>query len=125
MYLLTKTKNEQDEQSIHSLYQLIKVKKAHHLSTRIEELLLWRRLMLPITTAVMLLLAIPFVFGSLRDSSMGAKLMAGVAIGFSYYMLNDLVVPLSLLYQLPPMLTVIMPSFIFTLIAVYLIKKAS
>lgn len=125
IYLLTRKRQELDEQGILSLYQLIQAKKSHHLTSTIEELIFWRRFMLPITTVVMLLLALPFVFGNLRQSSIGAKLVAGIAIGFGYYMLNDLIVPLCMLYQLPPLLTVVTPPLLFLLLAFALIRRST
>lgn len=123
IYLMRMKKNTLDEQSSLALYRLIQVKKAHHLSTNIEDLIFWRRMMLPVTTSIMLLLAIPFVFGHLRQSTMGAKLLAGIAIGFGFYMLNDLMVPLSMLYQLPVLITALAPALLFLLLALYLIQR--
>jgi lipopolysaccharide export system permease protein len=125
IYLLTRKRKELDQQGIASLYQLIQLKKSHHLNSTVEELIFWRRFMLPVTTVVMLLLALPFVFGGLRQSSIGAKLVAGVAIGFGYYMLNDLMVPLSMLYQLPPLMTVLTPPLLFLVLAIILIRKST
>ncbi|MBD84390.1 MAG: LPS export ABC transporter permease LptG [Acidiferrobacteraceae bacterium] len=53
--------------------------------TRNFELAYWSKLNLPFATAVMLLLAIPFVFGSIRTDSMGRNLFIGIMIGIVFF----------------------------------------
>ena len=87
------------------------------------ELALWRKIAQPITLAVMLLLALSFIFGPLRSVSMGARIMMGVAMGIAFFITNEVFGSLSLVYQLPAMFGALMPSLIFASIAVFFIKK--
>ena len=83
----------------------------------------WRKIMQPITVAVMLLVALSFIFGPLRSVSMGARIMMGVLTGLLFHITNQVFGSLSLVYQLPPVFGAVMPSFIFVGIAIFLIKK--
>ena len=79
--------------------------------------------MQPITVAVMLLVALSFIFGPLRSVSMGARIMMGVATGILFFIVNEVLGSLSLVYQLPAIFGAFMPSLIFVTVALYFLKK--
>jgi lipopolysaccharide export system permease protein len=83
----------------------------------------WRKIVQPITVAVMLLMALSFIFGPLRSVSMGARIMMGVATGILFYISNEVMGSMSLVYQLPPLFGAIAPSLVFVCIALYLMQK--
>lgn len=83
----------------------------------------WRKVAQPITLAVMLLVALSFIFGPLRSVSMGARIMMGVATGILFFVVNEVLGSLSLVFQLPPIFGAFMPSIIFVAIALYSMKK--
>lgn len=87
------------------------------------QLAFWRKMVQPVTLAVMLLLALSFIFGPLRSVSMGARIMMGVATGILFFVTNQVLGSLSLVYQLPAAFGALMPSVIFTSIAFYFIRK--
>jgi lipopolysaccharide export system permease protein len=75
-------------------------------------LVFWQRWMQPVSVLVMMLLAIPFIFGPLRSSTMGLRIIAGIAVGFGFYILNQIVGPVSLVYQVPAVIAAVMPVLI-------------
>jgi len=83
----------------------------------------WRKIVQPLTVAVMLLLALSFVFGPLRSVSMGARIVMGVATGILFFITNEVFGSLSLVYQLPAAFGALMPSIIFISLALYLMNK--
>jgi lipopolysaccharide export system permease protein len=86
----------------------------------------WRKIAQPLTLGVMLLVALSFIFGPLRSVSMGARIMMGVATGILFFIVNEVLGSLSLVYQLPAIFGALMPSLIFISLALYLMnKKAS
>jgi len=87
------------------------------------QLAFWRKIMQPLTVAVMLLVALSFIFGPLRSVSMGARIMMGVFTGILFFISNQVLGSLSLVYQLPPILGATMPSLVFVSIAWYLMNK--
>ncbi len=87
------------------------------------QLAFWRKIMQPLTVAVMLLVALSFIFGPLRSVSMGARIMMGVLTGILFFITNEVLGSLSLVYQLPPILGAVMPSVLFITVAWYFIKK--
>ena len=87
------------------------------------KLALWRKMLQPLTVAVMLLTALSFIFGPLRSVTMGARVILGVLTGFGFFIANEVFGPLSLIYQLPPFLGALLPSVLFTGIAGYLLRR--
>ena len=83
----------------------------------------WRKIAQPVTLAVMLLVALSFIFGPLRSVSMGARIMMGVATGILFFIVNEVLGSLSLVYQLPAIFGAFMPSIIFVSIALYLMNR--
>ncbi len=80
----------------------------------------WQRVLQPGVTLVMILLAVPFVFGSLRKASMGLRLFVGICLGFSFFLVNQVVGPVSLVYQVPPLLAASMPMLLFAALGMLL-----
>lgn len=87
------------------------------------QLAFWRKIMQPLTVAVMLLMALSFIFGPLRSVSMGARIMMGVFTGILFFISNEVLGSLSLVYQFPPILGATMPSLLFVTVAWYLMNK--
>ena len=84
---------------------------------------LYEKLMQPVIMIVMLFLALSTVFGPLRSMNMGARILAGITLGFGYYVLNQIVAPLSLVYGMPPLLGASLASIVFGMLAVYLLRR--
>jgi lipopolysaccharide export system permease protein len=87
------------------------------------KLALWRKILQPISVTVMLLMALSFIFGPLRSVTMGARVIMGVLTGFSFFIANEVFGPLSLVYNLPPIVGALLPSMIFAGVASYLLRK--
>lgn len=87
------------------------------------ELAFWRKVFQPVSVAVMLLMALSFIFGPLRSVSMGARVIMGVLTGFGFFITNEVFGPLSLVYQLPPALGALVPSLVFAGIAGFLLRR--
>ncbi len=87
------------------------------------ELALWRKLLQPVTVAVMMLVALSFVFGPLRTVTLGARVLLGVVAGFGFYICNEIFGPMTLVYQLPAFIGAGAPAIIFAGAAVYYIRR--
>ena len=58
----------------------------------------------------MMFFAVPFVFGSLRNSGAGLRLMIGVLIGVGFYVINEVTANFGQLYGWPPVLAASAPT---------------
>ena len=111
-----------DEMRLIDLWQRIKQLKREQDIAK-EELIFWQRLFEPLNTLLMMLLAIPCIFGPLRSSTMGAKLIVGIALGFGFYILNQMFGFMSQVYQMPPLIGASLPLVLFACIGLFLLKK--
>jgi len=109
--------------SIQGLTDYLEYLKANKQDTGRYDLALWRKVMQPLTVAVMMLLALSFVFGPLRSVSMGARLVMRVITGFAFHLSNSAFGPISLVYQMPPVFGAVLPSLLFLAIAIYFLNK--
>jgi lipopolysaccharide export system permease protein len=87
------------------------------------ELALWRKILQPVSVAVMLLMAMSFIFGPLRSVTMGARTGMGILAGFGFFVSNEMFGQVALVFQFPPVVGAILPSLIFTLVAVLLLRR--
>jgi lipopolysaccharide export system permease protein len=111
------------EENLISLYNTIHYRQSIGLGINQYLFTFLQRLLQPITTLVMICLAVPFVFGSFRSTSAGMKIISGVFIGFTFYMLNQLLGPITLVYQFPPLLAALLPTCLFLLIVMTLLLR--
>ncbi len=116
--------SEPDEMSLVQLYQYLRAQKRSQQNTINFQLAYWQRLIQPLTTLVMMVLSIPFIFGPLRSSTMGSKLMVGAAVGFGFHMLNHFFGPVCEVLQWPPVVAGLGPTAIFAVLGLYLMRKA-
>lgn len=121
--LLQVGSHEPDEMTLKELHHYIKVQTLNHQSAHVFKLAFWQRLLQPIATAVMMVLAIPFIFGPLRSSTMGAKLLAGTTVGFGFYIINRIVGPMTQVWQWPVEIAAFGPMVLFALLGFYLMRR--
>lgn len=114
---------EPDEMTLQGLYYYIHAQKKNHQAASNYVLVFWQRVIQPFTTVVMMMLAIPFIFGPLRSSTMGSKLLAGVTVGFGFHIVNRFLGSVSQVYQFSPELAAIAPTCLFALLGVYLMRR--
>lgn len=111
-----------DEMSVVELYRYLSQHDKKTSNLGLYRLAYVARIVQPFTILVMIALAIPFIFGPLRSSTMGAKLLMGVSVGFSFYLFNRFMGPLSLVLQWPPELAAILPTLCFAILGLWLIR---
>lgn len=84
----------------------------------------WEKTLQPLVTAVLVLMAISFIFGPLRSVTLGQRLFTGVVVGFSFRIVQDLLGPASMVFGFAPLVAVLVPAAICALIGLWLLRKA-
>ena len=102
-------------ETLRELYTLTRFMAANGLNHEHESLKLWQRLLTPLTTAAMVLLALPFAFGNNRSGQQGTRLVTGILLGVAYYVISGVIANLALLLHWPPLLGAALPILIFTI----------
>jgi len=88
------------------------------------ELATWRKLLQPAAVAALVLLAISFVFGPLRDGTLGFRIFAGVMTGVLFRLCQDLLGPASLVYGFPPVYAAGAPVLLCVVVGLFLLRRA-
>lgn len=81
------------------------------------EMALWSKILYPLATPVMMLLALPFAFHSPRSGGINLKVFLGILAGLGFHLSNRLISHVGLLNDWPPMLTALAPPLIFLALA--------
>lgn len=102
-----------DQKNLPQLYSYIKHRRHTGLNVDNYEFSFWQRVFTPFATLIMILLAVPFVFGPLRSTTMGLRMLVGVVVGFGFHILNQFVGSMSVVYQVSPILAATLPTIIF------------
>lgn len=107
--------------SLRELNASLRFHRDAHTANEPLQLAFWKRVFQPLASLVMMLLAIPFIFGPLRSVSQSLRLVAGIAAGFGFYYCNQLLSPVVLLLQLPAILGASLPSLLFGIVGVLML----
>jgi len=97
--------------------------KRNSLDAAIYETELWYRISRTATVIVMPLLALAFVFGSLRTGGAGARLMIGVIIGLAYYLASEMLANSGQVFNLNPAIIAWMPSAALVLVTIVALQR--
>jgi len=84
----------------------------------------WKKTLMPLGTAVMVLVAISFIFGPLRSVTMGFRVFTGLLVGLSFKYMQDLLGPMSVVYGFDPILAVLVPIAVNAGIGILLMRRA-
>lgn len=101
--LLLLSKIYPEELSLVELYTYMQEQAQNQTQAGIYALIFWQRLMQPLQTVLMMLLAVSCVLGPLRSSRLGVKIVIGMVLGFSFFILNRLLGLASLILQISPL----------------------
>lgn len=111
--------------AMRSLYGYSKYLKEQGQDASNYKLVFWGKALQPLTIVSLVLIAISFVFGPLRQVTMGYRIFAGVVVGLAFRTSQDLLGPASLVFGFPPFLAVVIPAAVCCLIGFVLLRRAS
>lgn len=109
--------------SLKALWRTIHQRAKNELNSRNYELAFWSKIFQPVLILVMVFIAVPFVFGPLRSATMGFKILSGILVAYLFHILNGMFAPLALVYQVPPIVAVLIPLLVFSGLGFGLLKR--
>ncbi len=107
------------------LYEQINYLNNNQLDSRRIELALWVKIASPLSTLVMLMLSLPFVFASQRSGGAGQKIFIGIVLGILYTLVTRLLTQLALANGFSPAFSALIPLVCFALIAIVGIRRTT
>ena len=84
----------------------------------------WKKFLQPLTTAALVLVAISFIFGPLREATMGSRVFTAVCFGLVFIIVQRLLNTVSLVYQFNPFFAVLVPIAVVGFVGIYLLRRA-
>ena len=121
--LLSNISLNPDQLSIKGLSDHIKYLKLQGLDSKKYELAFWEKCFHPFIIISLVLIAVSFVFGPLRSTTMGYRIFIGVVVGIIFQFTQKLLGPSSLIYGFSPLYAVLFPIFIFLFIGLFVLSK--
>jgi len=106
-----------------ALRKIIKHQQENALKSDKYELAYWKRFSVPVSTLVMLILAMPFLFGSQRGGGAGQRVFIGIVVGIVFFLLNRVLNELGIVYGITPFVSAFLPLFIFLLLSVFILRR--
>jgi lipopolysaccharide export system permease protein len=114
---------EPESLSATGLYHYISYLRGSGQDSSNYQLLFWKKVFKPLTVAVMMLMALSFIFGPLRSVSMGTRILAGISVGFLFYILDMLFSQISVVAGFSPFIGALLPGLLFLIISLYLLYR--
>lgn len=116
---------EPEALSVTGLWRYIQYLGAQGLSNGTYWLAFWTKLLQPLVTGALVLMAISFIFGPLRSVTLGQRIFTGVLVGFTFRIAQDLLGPSSLVFGFSPLLAVVVPAGICALAGAIMLRRAA
>lgn len=83
----------------------------------------WFRVSRTITVVVMPILALAFVFGSLRTGGAGGRLVIGVVIGLAYYLASETLANSGQVFNLNPIMVTWLPTIVLIAVTTFALSR--
>ncbi len=112
-----------EQLSITELSELIEYQRLNGLKTDGFELAYWKRFSAPISALVMLLLAMPFLFGSQRRGGAGQRVFIGILAGIAFFLINKVLNQLGSTYGAAPIVSAFAPAVLFVSISIFYLNR--
>ena len=97
--------------------------KRQGLETADYMLSFWQKLFMPLATIGMVLIAISFVFGPLREVTMGLRLTAGIVAGLIFHYGQQFFGQLSLVFHTEPLMAAAVPPALCLVLGIWLLQR--
>jgi lipopolysaccharide export system permease protein len=105
------------------LYQYLRFLGENEQSQPEYEVALWNKVTTPVTTLILLVLAVAFVLGNLRNVDIGQRILAGAVTGTVFVMLNRAASFVAIVYNIPPVLAAWLPALLFLGVTLFYLKR--
>ena len=114
----------QDELPIHRLYSYSAYLDKQGLDSSDYRLTFWQKSLQPLATLSLVMIAISFILGPLRQVTMGFRVFIGVIVGLLFQTSQKLLGPASLIFGFSPMFAVLIPILMCFFIGWFLVRRS-
>jgi lipopolysaccharide export system permease protein len=102
-----------EKMSAINLYRFTRHLTENRQQTERYEIAMWKKLLYPFATLVMMALALPFAYVHVRVGGMGGKIFSGIMLGILFHLLNGLSSSVGVIQNWAPFYSAVLPSVLF------------
>jgi len=113
-----------EQLTLSSLWQLIGYFHANSLDARQYLFAFWSKIARTVAIAFSVLLAIPFVLGSMRSAGAGTRTMLALIIGIGFFLLQRLIESGTIVFNLDPVVLAWLPTALLATVTLLLLARA-
>src|SRR5215469_4747538 len=113
-----------DQLTSRSLWRLITYLRSNSLETREYVFAFWSSIARTVAIAFCVLLAIPFVLGPLRSAGAGARMLMGLMLGITFFILQRFIETGTSFFSLNPVLLAWTPTALLAAVTLALLARA-
>lgn len=95
----------------------------NNLDDSIQKRVFWEKLFKPFSTAIMLFLAMPFLFGKYRSNTQGKRIVVGLFIGIIFFVISTMIPNLGGVIGFSPFFNALIPNLLFIFIGLKLYRE--
>jgi lipopolysaccharide export system permease protein len=106
-----------------NLYNYVDYLESSGLSSHRYRFRLWQVLSMPVGLLAMCLLGLPFVLGSVRARAAGVRILFGASVGIGFYLSEQTVSQLTMLYELSPVPMALLPDTALLLASMFALTR--
>lgn len=114
---------EPDDLSMVALWRYAAYLRSQGLNGGFYQLAFWKKVLQPVSTLTLVLIAASFIFGPLREVTMGFRIFTGVIVGIVFRTTQDMLSPASMVYGFPPIYASLAPIIIGMAVGFVLLKR--
>ncbi|GAB2190178.1 LPS export ABC transporter permease LptG [Sessilibacter sp. MAH2] len=113
----------EDSLSIRDLYTFATFRQSQGLPARKYWLTFWEKVLQPFATISLVLIAVSFIFGPLRQVTTGFRVFTGVMVGVAFKTSQTILGPSSLVFGFSPLIAVAIPILICATAGVWVLSR--
>lgn len=114
-----------DKMAISDLYRYASRFESQGQDASAYKLSFWKKLLQPLTTGALILVAVSFIFGPLREATIGSRVFVAVCFGLVFTIFQRLLNTLSLVFDITPLVAVMLPIIIVLGIGIIMLRRAT
>lgn len=109
---------------IWGLLRYVRYMAANGQDARPYKVVFWGKAIHPFLIPAMIFVSIPILVGSARTSGFGVRILLGVLIGITFYLVSRTFAYFALLYGMNPLVATLIPPLVFLAVALWVLKRA-
>jgi lipopolysaccharide export system permease protein len=113
-----------EQLTLRALWEVIGYFHANSLDARQYLFAFWSKIARTVAIAFSVLLAIPFVLGSMRSAGAGARTTLALVIGIGFFLLQKLIESGTIVFNLDPVLLAWLPTALLATVTLLVLAQA-